>query len=146
MRMKMKNLGIKKDPICSWIEVGNTVHTFVADDDFHPQIEEINLALKKLIEQIQEAGYVNHLNLTFSCDGIEEGRQSYHSEKLALTFGLISTPSEKAIGIMKNLQVCSDCHSTMKYVSQISGHEIIVRDVCQFHHFRDGKRSCGDYW
>ncbi|OVA12402.1 Pentatricopeptide repeat [Macleaya cordata] len=132
LRMKMKNLKIKKDTGCSWIEIDNLVHTFVADDEFHPQINEIYLALKELIKQIEVAGYIS--------------RQSYHSEKLAVAFGLISTPSKMDIRIMKNLRVCGDCHETMKFISRISGRKIIIRDVCRFHHLRDGKCSCGDYW
>ncbi|KAJ8627541.1 hypothetical protein MRB53_020848 [Persea americana] len=145
LRAKMKNLGIKKDPGYSWIEVDNVVHRFVADDDSHPWIDEINIALKKLIEQIEHIGYVFYPSSPFN-HKIEEGRESYHSEKLAIAFGLISTPTEKTIRIMKNLRVCGDCHNTIKFISQLSGREIIVRDVCRFHHFRSGKCSCGDYW
>ncbi|KAJ4960108.1 hypothetical protein NE237_020018 [Protea cynaroides] len=140
LRVKMKNLGVKKDPGCSWIEVSNAVHTFVADDESHPKMKEIYVALKELIKQIEGLGYRSHPNPFF------EARQSYHSEKLAIAFGLIRTPSDMVIRIMKNLRVCSDCHTTMKFISQLSGREIILRDVCRFHHFKNGKCSCGDYW
>lgn len=145
LRVKMKNLGIKKDPGYSWIELDNVVHSFVADDDSHPRIDEINIALKKLIEQIEDIGYVYYPTSPFN-QQTEEARESYHSEKLAIAFGLISTSAEKTIRIMKNIRVCGDCHNTIKFISQVSGREIIVRDVCRFHHFRNGKCSCGDYW
>ncbi|XP_010276203.1 PREDICTED: pentatricopeptide repeat-containing protein At3g24000, mitochondrial-like [Nelumbo nucifera] len=141
LRVKMKSLGIKKDPGCSWIELDNEIHTFVADDESHPQTKELYLALRELNKQIEDMGYKYYPNPLF-----EEGRQSYHSEKLAIAFGLISTPSWMAIRIMKNLRICGDCHTTIKFISQITGREIIVRDVCRFHHFSDGKCSCGDYW
>ncbi|XP_043717870.1 pentatricopeptide repeat-containing protein At3g24000, mitochondrial-like [Telopea speciosissima] len=140
LRVKMKNHGVKKDPGFSWIEVNNAVHTFVADDKSHAKMKEIYVALKDLIKQIEGLGYKSHSNPFFG------ERQSYHSEKLAIAFGLISTPSEMVIRIMKNIRICSDCHATMKFISQVSGREIILRDVCRFHHFRDGKCSCGDYW
>ncbi|XP_042491168.1 pentatricopeptide repeat-containing protein At2g22070-like [Macadamia integrifolia] len=140
LRVKMKNHGVKKDPGFSWIEVNNAVHTFVADDESHPKMKEIYFALKELIKQIEGLGYKSHSNPFF------EERQSYHSEKLAIAFGLISTPSEMVIRIMKNIRVCNDCHTTMKFISLASGREIILRDVCRFHHFRDGKCSCRDYW
>jgi hypothetical protein len=70
----------------------------------------------------------------------------YHSEKLAIAFGLISTPSRTTIRILKNLRVCGDCHTTVKFISKIADREIIVRDASRFHHFKDGVCSCGDYW
>ncbi|KAJ6929908.1 hypothetical protein NC652_013695 [Populus alba x Populus x berolinensis] len=61
-----------------------------------------------------------------------------HSEKLALAFGLIR--------IVKNLRICEDCHSVICGASQITGREIIVRDIMRFHHFHDGICSCGNFW
>ncbi|RYR21920.1 hypothetical protein Ahy_A03g015752 isoform D [Arachis hypogaea] len=34
----------------------------------------------------------------------------------------------------------------MKMISKLTGREIIMRDITRFHHFRDGRCSCGDYW
>lgn len=70
----------------------------------------------------------------------------YHSEKLAIAFGLISTPENTTLRIMKNLRVCNDCHTAIKFISKLVGREIIVRDVTRFHHFKDGFCSCRDYW
>ncbi|KHN07251.1 Pentatricopeptide repeat-containing protein, mitochondrial [Glycine soja] len=39
IRMKMKDKGLKKQPGCSWIEVGNTVQVFVVDDKSRSQYE-----------------------------------------------------------------------------------------------------------
>ncbi|KAJ8620435.1 hypothetical protein MRB53_028964 [Persea americana] len=46
---------------------------------------------------------------------------------------------------MKNLRVCSDCHSATKLISKIYDREIIVRDQSRFHHFKNGLCSCLDY-
>ncbi|KAL7167133.1 hypothetical protein ACSBR2_037747 [Camellia fascicularis] len=70
----------------------------------------------------------------------------WHSEKLAIAFGLIRMPIETSIGIFKNLRVCDDCHRATKYISAIEMREIIVRDTTRFHHFKVGVCSCGDYW
>jgi len=35
----MKDKGLKKQPGCSWIEVGNTVQVFVVDDKSRSQYE-----------------------------------------------------------------------------------------------------------
>ncbi|PKU76793.1 Pentatricopeptide repeat-containing protein [Dendrobium catenatum] len=141
VRKKMKGIGVKKDPGYSWLEVDNVVHYFVADDNLHPRMNEIILALEEMVKNIEKEGYVSDV-LSFR----EDGRKSYHSEKLAVSFGLICASIEKPIRVMKNLRVCDDCHITMKFITRISGREIILRDVSRFHHFRNGECSCGDYW
>ncbi|KAL5850872.1 hypothetical protein ACOSQ4_008885 [Xanthoceras sorbifolium] len=70
----------------------------------------------------------------------------YHSEKLAIAFGFISTNPGTTIRIVKNLRVCEDCHSATKLISQVYDRDIIVRDRVRFHHFRNGKCSCNDFW
>ncbi|CAN1280909.1 Pentatricopeptide repeat-containing protein At4g02750 [Linum perenne] len=70
----------------------------------------------------------------------------HHSEKLAVAFGLIATPSGAPIRVKKNLRVCLDCHTALKLISKISSREITVRDINRFHHLRDGLCSCEDYW
>ncbi len=66
--------------------------------------------------------------------------------KLAVAFGLISTPPGTMLRIIKNLRVCGDCHTSTKFMSKVAGRKIIVRDANQFHHFEDGVCSCQDYW
>ncbi|XP_057821646.2 pentatricopeptide repeat-containing protein At3g12770 [Cryptomeria japonica] len=144
----MKDRGIKMEPGCSWIEVGKDVHRFLVGDKFHPQTEQIHATWIKLEKQMKEAGYVSETNLTFNEMG-EEHREPIsclHSEKLAITFGLISTPPGSSIRIFKNLRVCLDCHIATKIISKIVDREIIVRDVNRFHHFKNGLCSCGDFW
>ncbi|KAJ4833397.1 hypothetical protein Tsubulata_028201 [Turnera subulata] len=76
----------------------------------------------------------------------KEQHLMYHSERLAIAYGLISTPARTPLRIIKNLRVCNDCHNAIKIMSKIVGRELIVRDNKRFHHFKDGKCSCGDYW
>jgi hypothetical protein len=73
-------------------------------------------------------------------------RLCHHSEKLAIAFGLISTPPGTSLRIFKNLRVCGDCHTATKFISKIVGRVIIVRDANRFHHFENGLCSCRDYW
>ncbi|RLM93649.1 hypothetical protein C2845_PM08G09600 [Panicum miliaceum] len=68
----------------------------------------------------------------------------YHSERLAVAYGLISTPARTPLRSIKNLRMCGDCHTAIKIMSRIVGRELIVRDNKRFHHFKDGKCSCGD--
>jgi pentatricopeptide repeat protein len=50
--------GMKKQPGPTWIEVNNEIHTFVVDDQDHPQMVEIHAELKRLSGQMKDAGYV----------------------------------------------------------------------------------------
>lgn len=148
VRQIMKDKGLRKQPGRSWIEVQNTVHTFVADDKSHPQSREIYAMLDRLLEQIEEAGFVPDTNCVLH-DVEEEQKEyivSHHSEKLAIAFGLISTPPGTSIRISKNLRICADCHTATKLISKIVEREIVTRDANRFHHFKDGLCSCGDYW
>jgi hypothetical protein len=69
-----------------------------------------------------------------------------HSEKLAMVWAMMNTLAGTTIRITKNLRVCGDCHIATKFISKITNREIIVRDISRYHHFKDGKCSCGDYW
>lgn len=75
-----------------------------------------------------------------------EVKLQYHSEKLALAFALLKTPPGCPIRIKKNIRVCGDCHSAIKFVLKLVDREIVVRDTNRFHHFHDGSCSCRDYW
>eukprot|EP01018_Ginkgo_biloba_P019138 Gb_38417 [translate_table: standard] len=148
VRIMMRNKGLKKTAGCSWIELNNKVHLFLAGDRSHPQCEEIYAMLETLSEQMKEAGYVPNKNFVLLKVGDEEKEHMLcsHSEKLAIAFGLINTTSGVPIRVMKNLRVCTDCHNATKFISKIVRREIIVRDANRFHHFKDGSCSCGDYW
>ncbi|KAK3440273.1 hypothetical protein EUGRSUZ_B00557 [Eucalyptus grandis] len=69
---------------------------------------------------------------------IEEGKKkssaAFHSEKNALAFDLVKSPTGSTLRIVKNHRVFQDCH------------EIGLRDRNQFHHFAGGSCSCRDHW
>ncbi|PIA35573.1 hypothetical protein AQUCO_03500143v1 [Aquilegia coerulea] len=148
VRKMMKDCGVKKEPACSWVEIENAVHMFVANDAAHPQKEEIRRMWEKINRKIMEIGYVpdtRHV-LLFVDEQERETKLQYHSEKLALAFALLNTTPGSTIRIKKNIRICCDCHSAIKFVSKVMEREIIVRDTNRFHHFSDGNCSCGDYW
>ena len=97
---------------------------------------------------MESIGYVP--NMKFIIHNVEEETKehmlNFHTEKLAITFGIMSTRSGMPIQIKKNLHVCNDCHNATKFISKIVRREIIVRDANRFHHFKDGICSCSDYW
>eukprot|EP01018_Ginkgo_biloba_P011979 Gb_15588 [translate_table: standard] len=148
IRKMMTERGVKKEVGHSWIEVNNRVHTFIVRDRSHPQTLEIYAKLTELSQKMQEEGYVPDTD--FVLHDVEEEQKehllAHHSEKLAIAFGLISTPPGSSILIFKNLRVCGDCHTATKFISKIVGREIVVRDANRFHHFKGGLCSCQDYW
>ncbi|PON83214.1 DYW domain containing protein [Trema orientale] len=58
VRLKMKEKGLKKQPGCSWIEVGNTVHVFVVGDKSHCQSKLIYSLLCDLHETMKKIEHV----------------------------------------------------------------------------------------
>ncbi|KAF9593078.1 hypothetical protein IFM89_020142 [Coptis chinensis] len=149
MRKLIKNKGIKTTPGWSWIEIQNNVHKFVVDDKSHCDTEEIYLKLMEVIHRATLVGYVEEKPSVSVYENSKEccgNSGSYHSEKLAIAFGLARTPEGTSLRIVKNLRVCKDCHSFTKYVSKVFQREIIVRDRVRFHNFKDGACSCKDFW
>ncbi|XP_058737248.1 pentatricopeptide repeat-containing protein At2g03880, mitochondrial-like [Vicia villosa] len=148
IRKLMKSKGIVKEPGCSWLEINSRVHNFISDDRGHPREAEIYSKIDEIMVRIKEAGSVPDMNFSLH-DMDKEGKEvglAYHSEKLAVAFGLLAAPPSAPIRIFKNLRVCGDCHSAMKYISKVFTRHIILRDSNCFHHFREGECSCGDYW
>ncbi|KAF9625504.1 hypothetical protein IFM89_023440 [Coptis chinensis] len=148
VRKLMKDRGLKKSIACSWIKVKNEVHVFLVEDMSHPQAEKIYAELERVEELMTDAGYVPDTTPVFH-DVEEDEKKTMvlgHSERLAIAFGLISTPPGTRLLVTKNLKICDDCHVAIKFISKITKREIIVRDVNRYHHFKDGKCSCGDYW
>ncbi|KAK1574968.1 hypothetical protein Q3G72_001418 [Acer saccharum] len=147
-RKMLVDLGLKKETSLSWVEVGNRVHTFTSGDVRHLRTIEIYQKLEELEEEMERAGYVADTSSVLQdVDSIEKSQKiRYHSERLAIAFGMITFPPDRPIRVMKNLRVCDDCHTAIKFMSKCSGRVIIMRDNSRFHRFEHGKCSCGDYW
>ncbi|RVW48348.1 Pentatricopeptide repeat-containing protein, mitochondrial [Vitis vinifera] len=58
----------------------------------------------------------------------KEDSLRYHSEKLAIMFGLMNLSREKTVRIRKNLRICGDCHVFAKVVSRMEHRSIVIRD------------------
>ncbi|OVA16263.1 Pentatricopeptide repeat [Macleaya cordata] len=149
LRNQMNGRKIELSPGCSWIEIDGIVHEFLPAVRLHPQSREIHEKLNEVMKVISiEGGYVaNTKQVLF--DLSEEDKEqalAWHSEKLAVAFGLLRTDAGTPIRIVKNLRICEDCHSAMKSISHVFSREIIVRDRSRFHTFKEGKCSCKDYW
>lgn len=148
VRKVLKKTGMKKVPGYSVVEVKGKLHAFLMEDKSHPQYEQIVKILEKLELEMIALGYVPKTEYVLH-DLEEEVKRRMlcnHSERLAISFGLLSTGPGTRLLVTKNLRVCVDCHEATKFITKIVNREIVVRDVKRFHHFKDGICSCGDYW
>ncbi|KAK7843164.1 pentatricopeptide repeat-containing protein [Quercus suber] len=68
MRLKMKDKGLKKQPGCSWIEIGNRPYVFVVGDKSNSQSELICSLLHDLHGKMKKVGYVPHDDLIMDED------------------------------------------------------------------------------
>ncbi|KAL4278946.1 hypothetical protein GQ457_03G038500 [Hibiscus cannabinus] len=128
----------------SWIEVRNMVHKFVTGDQSKPSSNLLHSWVQKVTKEVNVDG--RHGGFFIEEEEKEE-TGGVHSEKLALAFALIGSPSSpKSIRIVKNTRMCRNCHLTAKHVSLKFGCEIYLSDTNCFHHFKNGHCSCGDYW
>lgn len=124
------------------------MHEFKMGDGSHPQMKEVYLMLERIIEKLETEGYSPNTSQVLF-DIAEEEKETalqYHSEKLAIAFGVLNTKPGTTIRIVKNLRICEDCHSAIKLFSQVYNRDIIVRDRMRYHHFRNGRCSCNDFW
>ncbi|MCL7030065.1 hypothetical protein MKW94_015684 [Papaver nudicaule] len=148
MRVIMRDKGVNKVPGYSWMEVQNKIHIFSAGDSVHPEKDRIYAFLEELDLLVKKEGFVSVTKMVLH-DVEEEEKEHmlrYHSEKLAVAFGILTVPPGRPIRVIKNLRVCEDCHKAIKVISKITGRLIILRDSNRFHHFNNGSCSCGDYW
>ncbi|XP_021739321.1 pentatricopeptide repeat-containing protein At5g50390, chloroplastic-like [Chenopodium quinoa] len=143
----LKQKGLRLLPSCTWIEIKKQSHAFCSGDKSHAQTKEIYQYLDGLLVEISKHGYVpENRYLLPDVDEKEEHMLLYHSEKLAVTFGLMNTPDYVPLQLVQSHRICHDCHNALKLISKVKDREIVVRDASKFHHFKNGSCSCGDYW
>ncbi|BBG99335.1 hypothetical protein Prudu_008989 [Prunus dulcis] len=126
-----------------WIDVENMVHVFLVGDTVHPEVQAVYKYLEQLGLEMRKLGYLP--DTKFVLHDMESEHKEYslstHSEKLAVAFGLMKLPLGATIRVFKNLRICGDCHTAIKFMSRVVGRDIIVRDAKRFHHFRNGSRE-----
>ena len=149
VRDMMERKGMTKEAGCSWVQIKNRIHTFVAGGGFEfRNSAEYKKVWNQLMDAMEEIGYVPNTGVVLH-DVNEETKSIWlcgHSERLATVFSLIHSSTGVPIRITKNLRVCVDCHTWMKIVSSVTGRVIVLRDTNRFHHFRGGACACKDYW
>ncbi|KAK0604964.1 hypothetical protein LWI29_021413 [Acer saccharum] len=108
----------------------------------------VHSKIEELVSRLKLEGYEPDLSQVL-LDVERDGKGSLlnlHSEKMALSFGLINISNGAPIHIIKNLRICCDCHAFIKLVSSVYNCKIVVRDQNRFHHFQNGSCSYRDYW
>ncbi|KAK3165803.1 hypothetical protein QOZ80_1AG0037970 [Eleusine coracana subsp. coracana] len=145
VRAMMKQRGLKKEPGCSYVEHKGKVHLFMADDHSHPQAKRIYELVVRLEQMVKEKLGVKGSEERMEKE-VAQPLLGFHSEKLAVAFGLLNTAAGSEIVVIKNLRVCGDCHLFLKSVSAIANRAFLVRDASRFHRFEHGVCSCKDYW
>ncbi|PKU71452.1 pentatricopeptide repeat-containing protein OGR1, mitochondrial-like [Dendrobium catenatum] len=148
VRDAMRKGEVRKVPGFSYMEVNGFVHRFINSDKEHVRLSEIYEKLEEIGSRIRRLGYVPDTRNVLHDIGEEEKENAlyYHSEKLAIAFGLISIPKGEPIRVNKNLRICADCHTVAKLVSKEYDRVIVIRDRARFHHFEGGDCSCRDFW
>lgn len=149
VRKLMTDKGVTKEPGCTSIEINGIVHEFFAGDMTHPQKKEIYQFLDVVNQKLVAEGYVPdyaQASMVNELDDEKGNSLRLHSERLAITFGLLNSKPGVPIRVFKNLRVCKDCHNFIKLISRIFNVEVVMRDRIRFHHFRDGMCSCKDIW
>ncbi|MCO5565200.1 hypothetical protein L7F22_018873 [Adiantum nelumboides] len=126
-----------KKPAKAFIEINREVHQFTVGEKNHPSSDLIYAKLKELESASKKEGFILQSRSLVSSEDT-----CGHSEKLALAFGLLSTPQGTTLRILKNLRVCEDCHEANRFISKVEKRDIIIIDAYCIHKFREGDCSC----
>ncbi|KAL5102502.1 hypothetical protein RYX36_006829 [Vicia faba] len=143
----MKEEKVEKLKDWSWISIKDKVYSFETNDIAHVQTSLVSKSLEDLLAKAKNLGYEMLESVEISDKEHEEKTFSstiYHSEKLAITFGLENLPNSSPIRVVKNTLMCRDCHSFVKCISRLTNREIIIKDSKKLHKFVNGQCSCGN--
>jgi len=148
LRTEAVDGGLEPSPGFSAVEVRGEVHQFVSQDMSHPRRRDIYEMLHQMEWQLRFEGYEPDTSEVALAVGEEEKRRvvAAHSQKLAMAFGLLSTPEGAPVRIVTNLRMSKECHAYSALISEIFGREIVVRDRSRFHWFRRGACTCRGHW
>ncbi|XP_021760334.1 pentatricopeptide repeat-containing protein At4g01030, mitochondrial-like [Chenopodium quinoa] len=147
VREEMTAQGLKIQFGWSWIEIYRKVHIF-SEEKPHPDTGNIYFELYHLISEMKKAGYIPDIKSVYQDidDADKEKVLLSHTEKLAITYGLLKMKDGSPIRVIKSTRMCSDCHTAAKFISVLRKREIILKDGVRFHHFQEGRCSCNDHW
>ncbi|KAA8546872.1 hypothetical protein F0562_003301 [Nyssa sinensis] len=113
IRKSMKDRGVKKEQGFSWLQIKDEIHVFGVEDGLHPQRDAIYQMIAKIWKEIKKMGFIPDTQAVLHDleEELKEQILSHHSEKLAIAFGLLNTPENTTLRIMKNLRGYSQDHA-----------------------------------
>ncbi|XAR72676.1 hypothetical protein NMG60_11019396 [Bertholletia excelsa] len=144
----MRNRGLERTVGSSTVGINNKTHKFTNLDKSHANINMIYDVLHIMSRKIKEHRSIFRVSKFFPLDVISKRLSSpeYHSVRLAICYGLVTIPLGDPVLVRKNIRICEACHRAASKISEITKREIVVGDPKMYHHFRNGRCSCGDYW
>ncbi|KAF0922346.1 hypothetical protein E2562_032590 [Oryza meyeriana var. granulata] len=103
LRKSMRNIGVRKAPGLSWVEIKGEVHAFSVGSVDHPDMRVINAMLEWLNVKTSREGYIPDINIVLhDVDEEQKARMLWvHSERLALAYGLVTAGQGKDEGQYK---------------------------------------------
>ncbi|CAH8360596.1 unnamed protein product [Eruca vesicaria subsp. sativa] len=97
-----------------------------------------------------EMGYVPSTYYALRNERVEkENKEEWifgYKEEVAVVMKLINSKPRSPVTVISNFRICPDCHNALKFMSEITGRELIKRDRKRYHHFNKGICGCNDLW
>ncbi|KAL9229192.1 hypothetical protein vseg_004685 [Gypsophila vaccaria] len=145
--MKDEKLGKLQD--WSWLSIKDKVYSFTPQDETYPRKSEVENYLATLIEEVTNKEYQCQNTLVSNEEDddhkVSSSSTSYHSEQLAVAFGLLQTDNNVPVRVVKSTSMCRNCHTFIKLISETTSREIIIRDSKRLHRFVKGQCTCKDF-
>lgn len=140
--------GLEPSVSYTWMEVKKKPYRFFTGDKSHPQSVHIYQKIDELMREIEKAVPAGEIAKCVLPDVSEQEltAHAYHSETLAVAFGLLVTPEFSPLRLVQPHRICEHCHAFIEVVGLLTRRDIVIRDANRFHHFSEGKCSCGSYW
>ncbi|EOA16032.1 hypothetical protein CARUB_v10004161mg [Capsella rubella] len=152
IKLLMESKGISRRSSHSTVETKGKIHVFTNGDRSQVQknkiYEVLDIISRMIGEEEGEDSYVHCVSKLRPESLVESisNSPSRHSVRLATCFGLISTETGKTVMVRNNTRICRRCHEFLEKASKMTRREIVVGDSKIFHHFCNGRCSCGNYW
>ncbi|XP_020874359.1 pentatricopeptide repeat-containing protein At4g35130, chloroplastic [Arabidopsis lyrata subsp. lyrata] len=152
IKLLMESKGISRTSSRSTVEAKSKTHVLTNGDRSHVETNKIyevlDIVSRMIGEEEEEDSYVHYVS-KLRRETLAKSRSNSprrHSVRLATCFGLISTETGRTVTVRNNTRICRKCHEFLEKASKMTRREIVVGDSKIFHHFSNGRCSCGNYW
>nr|GME02960.1 pentatricopeptide repeat-containing protein At4g01030, mitochondrial [Ipomoea batatas] len=131
----MDTVGARTEHVWSWLQIDQKIHIFSAVGKPHPDEGIIYFELYKLISEMKLLGYVADTKCVYQNIDEPEKELLHHTEKLAITYGLIKSRNivPAAIDIKKIGRWARNCYEKNACISTVKSCSIYTTDGVFFH-------------